>query len=83
MYAIRSYYDSHGVQRRVAESASMESFDDTVADLERTTGAAVPKRQAERIAARAAVDFDDFYQDREARGAADPEASGIVRNDFV
>ena len=59
---------SHGVQRRTAVLVAKTSFDDAVADISETTGASVPKRQAEQLAARAAVDFDDFYAERE--GAA-------------
>ncbi|MFZ4580566.1 MAG: ISKra4 family transposase [Myxococcota bacterium] len=59
---------SHGVQRRTAVLVAKTSFDEAVSDIAETTGASVPKRQAEQLAARAAVDFDDFYAERE--GAA-------------
>ncbi len=49
------------VRRRVAEQASQSSFDATVEAVARTTGATVPKRQAEELASKAAVDFDAFY----------------------
>jgi hypothetical protein len=61
---------SHGVQRRAADEAIKTSFDQAVAALASTTGAAVPKRQVEELAARAACDFDAFYQGR----SADPSA---------
>ena len=42
------------VRRRVAEAAASRSFDDALVDLSRSTGAAVPKRQAEQLVVRAA-----------------------------
>lgn len=57
---------SHGVRRRTAVLVAKASFDEAVSDLSETTGASVPKRQAEQLAARAAVDFDDFYAERES-----------------
>jgi hypothetical protein len=61
---------SLGVRRRVAEAAAKESFDEVVADLERDVGTAVPKRQAEDLAVRAAQDFDAFYEARAAQVTA-------------
>jgi hypothetical protein len=61
---------SLGVRRRVAEAAAKESFDEVVADVERDVGTAVPKRQAEELAVRAAQDFDAFYEAREAQARA-------------
>jgi hypothetical protein len=55
---------SHSVRRRVAEEVTARSFDETVDQLRRTTGAQVPKRQVEELAARAAQDFDAFYATR-------------------
>ena len=55
---------SHGVRRRIAEQVARGSYDEATKALGRTTGAAVPKRQAEELAARAAMDFDDFYAER-------------------
>ena len=52
---------SFGVRKRVATEAVKNSFDETVEGLERTTGAHVPKRQAEELVSRAAIDFDAFY----------------------
>ena len=54
------------VRRRVAEAAASRSFDEALLDLSRSTGAEVPKRQAEQLAARAAEDFDAFYEARRA-----------------
>ena len=55
---------SHSVRRRVAEEVAARSFDETVEQLRRTTGAQVPKRQVEQLAARAAQDFEAFYATR-------------------
>lgn len=69
---------SHGVQRRTAVLAAKTSFDETVADISEMTGASVPKRQAEQLAARAAVDFDDFYAEREAAAEAGGAAASEI-----
>lgn len=66
---------SHGVQRRAAVLVAKTSFDEAVADISETTGASVPKRQAEQLAARAAVDFDDFYAERELGARAGAAAT--------
>ena len=55
---------SFGLRRRVAEEASKASFDEVVACLEKHTGTPVPKRQVEQLVARAAQDFDAFYDQR-------------------
>ena len=70
------------VRRRVAQAAASRSFDDALFDLARTTGAAVPKRQAEALVVRAAQDFDAFYEARrEADGPPLPEGAVAVRGD--
>ena len=67
------------VRRRVAEAASSRSFDEALFDLSRSTGAEVPKRQAEQLVARAAEDFDAFYEARRAAtGEPPPEGSVVV-----
>ncbi len=55
---------SHELRRRAAEEAAKGSFDDAVASLIQHSGTKVPKRQLEELVARAAVDFDDFYEQR-------------------
>jgi hypothetical protein len=52
------------VRRRVATEVARGSFDEAVDAVKRSTGAHVPKRQAEQLAARAAQDFDAFYEQR-------------------
>jgi hypothetical protein len=52
---------SHRVRQRVAVEAAKKAFDDGVATLTTTTGAHVPKRQAEQLVVRAAQDFEVCY----------------------
>jgi len=53
------------VRRRVAVTAARTSFDATVEILESTTGARVPKRQAEQLAQRSTQDFEAYYSQTE------------------
>ena len=70
---------SHGVRRQVAEETARGSFDEAVAAIERTTGADVAKRQTEELAARAAADFDAFYDSRAAATRAEAgKTAGIL-----
>lgn len=55
---------SHTVRRRVADEARRGSWDQAIDTIDRTTGAHVPKRQAEALVQRAAVDFEDFYAEK-------------------
>jgi hypothetical protein len=57
---------SFGVRRRVAKEVTRGSYDEAVSAVGETTGASVPKRQAEALASRAAQDFDAFYEQRVA-----------------
>jgi hypothetical protein len=56
---------SHGLRRLAAVESSRGSFDEAVQAIERATGQQVGKRQVEDLAARAAVDFEDFYATRQ------------------
>jgi hypothetical protein len=69
---------SHGVQRRVAEETVKTSFDQAVAAVASTTGATVPKRQLEQLAARAAQDFDAFYDGRSADSVREASKTGEI-----
>ena len=65
------------VRRRVAEAAASRSFDEARSICPQ--GAEVPKRQAEQLVARAAEDFDAFYEARRAaEGEPPPEGSVVV-----
>ncbi|NNN14129.1 MAG: hypothetical protein HKL81_10340 [Acidimicrobiaceae bacterium] len=55
---------SHGIRRLAAIESARGSFDGAVEAIERATGQQVGKRQVERLASRAASDFDEFYVKR-------------------
>lgn len=59
---------SEGVARRLAHEVADSSYEAAVANLRRTTGANIAKRQAEELAVKLTGDFEDFYwaQPREA-----------------
>lgn len=69
---------SYELRRRVAEEASKSSFDETCSDIGRTTGGRVPKRQIEELAARAAQDFDAFYEARHEQAAMDKQTGSVL-----
>ena len=63
----------------MVEAAASRSFDEALFELSRSTGARVPKRQAEQLVVRAAEDFDAFYEARRAEpGRPPPEGSVVV-----
>jgi len=66
------------VRRRAALEAAKVSFDEVVATLERSTGAHVPKRQAEELVVRAARDFDAFYEQCRASPREGAAGAAIV-----
>lgn len=53
---------SFGVRRRLAIEVAKVSFDAAIASVGTSTAASLPKRQAEELARRAAVDFEAFYE---------------------
>ena len=69
---------SHEVRRRVALEVVRGSYDDAVEAIDQSTGAHLPKRQAQEVAQRAAQDFDAFYQRR-----AVPEPQMGTEGDLV
>lgn len=71
---------SHGLRRLSALEASRGSFDETVEAIIRASGGHVPKRQAEQLTRRAAVDFDAFYAQRQLE-AADPDDVLVISAD--
>ncbi len=70
---------SHGLRRLAAIESARGSFDGAVAAIERCTGQVLGKRQVEQLAARAAVDFDDYYISRPP--ATDPDAVLVISCD--
>jgi len=69
---------SHELRRRVAEETAKNSFDEVELSIQGNTGGAVPKRQIAQLAARAAQDFDAFYQQRHAQAAAQRETGSVL-----
>ncbi len=72
---------SHGVSKRIVEDAIKMSFEGAVADLERTAGVHVPKRQAENLVVNGSVDFDAFYREREVTGPQDSDDLMVLSAD--
>ena len=66
------------LQRKVAEEASKNSFEEVVETITKTTGGHVAKRQAEEIAQRAARDFDSFYELRKYNSFEDKNTGSIL-----
>jgi hypothetical protein len=62
---------SHGLRLAAAVESSRGSFDAAAEAIERGCGQPVGKRQVERLAAAAAVDFEGFYATADP-GAAEP-----------
>jgi hypothetical protein len=58
---------SEGVQREVAWGVAQGSYDSVVADLRRTTGTQIAKRQVEELAMSVASDFEDYYLEQARR----------------
>lgn len=69
---------SFGTRRRVAEEVAKNSFAESVATIAATTGATVPKRQAEELAVEAAKDFDAFYAQAERAAGLTQDSSGPI-----
>jgi hypothetical protein len=66
------------LQRRVAEEATKNSFDEVVETIAITTGGHIGKRQAEESAQRAALDFDSFYETRQCNSSKDIDTGPIL-----
>jgi hypothetical protein len=63
---------SHGLRRLAAVEASRGSFDEATTAVKAATGAGLGKRQIEALAARAATDFEAFY-DNAQRPQPEPD----------
>jgi hypothetical protein len=64
---------SLGVRRRVAQEAAKSSFEEVVTTVKGSSGAQVPKRQAQELTVRAAADFEAFYNRRAVLEVLEPE----------
>lgn len=71
---------SHGLRRLAATEAARGSFEETVAAIDRGSGARVGKRQVEALTVRAATDFNDFYDQRRP-SPADPTQLLVLQVD--
>lgn len=69
---------SHELRRRAAEETAKGSFDEVALSIQRNTGGAVPKRQIEQLATRAAQDFDAFYQQRHDEAVAQQTVGSVL-----
>jgi hypothetical protein len=72
---------SHPLQQRVLEEARDRSWDRALAQIDRTTGGHVPKRQAQEIAIDVAQDVEAFYQQREPPKPMSPTAHLLGASD--
>lgn len=72
---------SHGLRRLAAIEATRGSFDDALQAIERCVGVGLGKRQAEQLAVLAAVDFEDFYAQRQRTAGADGRAVLVISCD--
>jgi len=64
----RSY--SYELQRRLIAGAVQGPFDEAIERVKEATGVLIPKRSAEIVVREAAADFEAFYDQRAAPGAA-------------
>lgn len=55
---------SYTLAKRVAREAVKGSFDEAIASIKEYTGIEIPKRQAEEIIIKSALDFRDFYEQK-------------------
>lgn len=66
---------SDGLRRRASESASKNSFDECVEEVEKASGGKVPKRQAQALVKDVSQDFELFYQTREAQKSEETDGA--------
>jgi hypothetical protein len=66
------------LRRRVAREAARGSFEEAVEAIRETTGVEIGKRQAEELAQRAAVDFEEYYTARQESAELAPDAAPIL-----
>lgn len=67
---------SFGIRRMVAKEVARASFEEVVEIVHDYTGAQIAKRQVEELAVRAALDFDEFYEQRVP--AAEPSEQALL-----
>ena len=69
---------SYPVQERLVRSVARGPYEEALQTLHETTGAHVPKRQAEEIAQAATVNFEAFYQSRSAEAQAATQTGSLL-----
>jgi hypothetical protein len=69
---------SQALHRQIAETAAKESYDEVRATILGQTGVKVPKRQLEECVARAARDFELFYEQQRAAEPQEVNASSEI-----
>jgi len=69
------------LSERVADEARRSSFGEVVATVDKTTGAHVPRRQAEELTREVAQDFDDFYEQKSSSDTVSPDALELMSSD--
>ena len=52
---------SHGIRKIIAQEAAKNPFDEVIKSVKQSTGVSLPKKAAEMLAQKAAMDFDAFY----------------------
>ena len=62
---------SHGLKEILSNESAKGSFDEAVKTVKELTGGSVPKRQAEELTPKMAVDFDAFYAKRAVENPED------------
>lgn len=62
---------SHGLQEILSNESAKGSFDEAIKAVKTLTGGAVPKRQAEALTPKMAVDFEAFYAKRAVENPED------------
>ncbi|MGH9299030.1 MAG: ISKra4 family transposase [Acidimicrobiales bacterium] len=69
---------SHGLRRLAAVEASRGSFEEAGDAIERASGVHVAKHQVENLAARAALDVEEFYAERVRHSEEVPKTDVLV-----
>lgn len=67
---------SLNIRSMLGNEAARGSFDDAIAAVASRTGVTIPKRQAEELVQKAAVDFDTFYE----RRIKDPDEQSLLES---
>lgn len=72
---------SHGLQELLSNESAKGAFEEAVATLRKMTGGHVPKRQAEELSPKMAVDFDAFYAKRAVENPEDSDDLLVMSTD--